>query len=69
MPLIMAETGKCYTVKEIRGGKEAKHRLEKLGFVEGAAIEIISRQGGNTIVKVFECRVAIGAGMATKIIV
>lgn len=65
----MAEIGKHYTVKEIRGGKEARHHLEKLGFVEGAAIEVISRQGGNTIVRVFESRVAIGAGMATKIIV
>ena len=69
MPLIMAETGKRYTVKEIRGGTNAKHHLEKLGFVEGVAIEVISKQGGNTIVKVFESRVAIGAGMAAKIIV
>lgn len=69
MPLIMANIGEKHTIKEIRGGRTAKLHLEKLGFVVGAPLEIVCRQGGGFIVKVMESRIALGAGMASKIIV
>lgn len=69
MLLLMADIGKKYVVKEIKGGKGARLHLEKLGFVIGSPVEVISKQGGNIIVRVLESRIAIGAGLASKIIV
>mgnify|MGYP000162725417 FL=1 len=43
--------------------------LERLGFVVGAIVTVISEIQGNLIVNVKDSRVAIGKDMAAKILV
>ena len=47
----------------------AAWRREKLGFVVGGEIKVVSVMGGNLIVQVKEARVAISKEMALKIMV
>ena len=69
MPLTFADTGADYVVKKIGGKPEVKKHLENLGFVVGTGVSVVNTIGGNVIVKVKECRVAISQEMAQKIMV
>lgn len=69
MPLSMVKEGEPNIIKKI-GGKEATRGfLEKLGFVTGGTVTVVSQMGGNMIVNVKDSRVAIGRDMANRIIV
>ena len=61
MPLSMAPEGKENVI--------CKMFLERLGFVVGAIVTVISEIQGNLIVNVKDSRVAIGKDMAGKILV
>ena len=69
MPLSMVKEGIPYIIQRI-GGKEATRKfLEKLGFVTGAEVTVISMINGNIIINIKDSRVAIGKTMANKIMV
>ena len=55
--------------QEIGGKEEVRSFLEKLGFVVGGEVTVISEIAGNMIVNVKGARVAIGKDMANKIMV
>lgn len=69
MPLTMATKGEEQTIKKVGGKEEVRLFLEKLGFVEGSAVTVISEAAGNIIVNVKDSRIAIGKEMAMKIMV
>lgn len=69
MPLSMVKTGEPNTIKKVGGKEETKRFLEKLGFVTGGIVTVVSETGGNMIVNIKESRVAIGRDMANKIMV
>ena len=69
MPLTMANTGEANTIKKIGGKEEVRSFLEKLGFVVGGEVTVVSEIAGNMIVNVKGARVAIGKDMANKIMV
>ena len=69
MPLTFAKEGEPASIKKVGGKEDTRQFLEKLGFVAGAAVTVISTVGGNIIVNVKESRVAIGKDMASRIIV
>jgi len=69
MPLTMVNTGETKYIRKIGGKIETKQFLEKLGFIVGSEIRVISMIGGNLIVQVKESRVAISKEMAIKIFV
>ncbi len=69
MPLTFAAAGEVNTIKLIRGKIETIRHLESMGFVEGAAITVISRLAGNVIVSVKDARVALNKELAAKIMV
>ena len=69
MPLVFADTGEEYVVKQVGGKPDIKKRLENLGFVIGSGVSVINTIGGNVIVKVKESRVAISQEMAQKIMI
>ena len=69
MPLTMAKNGESNIIKKIGGREETRKFLEKLGFVTGGAVTVISEVGGSVIVNIKDSRVAIGREMANKIIV
>ena len=69
MPLTMANIGEQNTVKRISGKDDTRSFLEKLGFVAGAPVTIISHIAGNVIVNVCDTRVAVSRDMANRIMV
>lgn len=69
MPLTMAKIGEKQQIVKINGKDETKRFLEKLGFVEGTEITVVSVLSGNMIVNVKETRVALDRSMANRIIV
>lgn len=69
MPLTMAKQGESNTIKRVGGKNDTKKFLEKLGFVAGSAVTVVSATGGNLIVNVKDSRVALGKDMANKILV
>ncbi|MBQ7433278.1 MAG: ferrous iron transport protein A [Lachnospiraceae bacterium] len=69
MPLTMAKEGEENIIKKIGGKEETRKFLEKLGFVTGGKVTVISSTDGNIIVNVKDSRVAIGKDMANKIMI
>ena len=69
MPLSMAPEGKESVIRKIGGKEETRLFLERLGFVVGAIVTVVSEIQGNLVVNVKDSRVAIGKDMASKILV
>ena len=69
MPLTFAKEGEPNSIVRIGGKEDVRRFLESLGFVAGAQVRVISANGGNVIVNVKDCRVAISREMANKIMV
>ncbi len=69
MPLSMSNEGEAQVIKKIGGKEEVRSFLEKLGFVVGGEVTVVSEIAGNMIVNVKGSRVAIGREMANKIMV
>lgn len=71
MVLSLADAGnKKLKVIKINGGCNVKNKLYHLGIYEGVEVEKkISYKKGPVIVKVLNSEVAIGRGMAEKIVV
>jgi ferrous iron transport protein A len=69
MPLTLQQSGVEITIKKVGGQDETRKRLEKMGFVTGTTVTVVSEMNGSLIVKVKDSRVAISREMANKIIV
>ena len=69
MPLTMVNTGESHVIKKVGGKEETRRFLEKLGFVTGGTVTVVSEIEGNLIVNVKDSRVAIGKDMANRIMV
>lgn len=69
MPITIVNKGEVFEIKRIGGREDTRKFLEKLGFVVGGAVTVISEVSGNMIVNVKSSRIAIGKDMANKIIV
>ena len=69
MPLILAKEGEVNSIKRVSGKDETRLFLEKLGFVTGAVVTVVSSIGGNLIVNIKDSRVAIDKNMAKGIMI
>jgi len=70
MPLPMVSTGKKIRIVSLAGGRGMQQRLTSMGLGPGSEISVIRRGApGPFIVAVKETRLAIGAGMAQRIMV
>ena len=69
MPLTMANPEEQFLIKKINGNEEVRRFLENLGFVAGASVTVVSKIGGNLIVRIMDSRIAVSREMAQKIIV
>jgi ferrous iron transport protein A len=65
----MVKEGEKNIIKKVGGKEETRKFLEKLGFVTGGEVTVVSEISGNLIVNVKDSRVAIGKDMANKIVV
>ncbi len=69
MPLPIAPEGEELTVKKVLVDEKNKRHCEKLGITIGAKLQVLSRVGGNVIVKVKDGRLALDRTLAMKILV
>lgn len=70
MPLPSAKPGEEVYIRDITGGTEVRSRLTSMGFRTGDRLEIINNDGmGRLIIGRGDSRLAIGRGMAEKVIV
>ncbi len=69
MPLTLVGEGESVCIKKISGKDDTIRFLNRLGFVEGEQICIVSRMAGNLIVNVKDTRVALDKQLASRIAV
>ena len=70
MVLNMVDQGNEVTLAHINGGRGMRSKLYSMGLVPGTAFMVLSRNGaGPVMLRVKDSRLAIGRGMAEKIIV
>ncbi len=66
----MVETGRVVRLVEVTAGKNLKTRLADMGLLPGMEFTVMKNtMGGPFIIAVKESRIAIGRGMAQKIMV
>ncbi len=65
----MADEGVAVRIVALRAGRGLDLRLTELGLNVGSELRVVQRQGTGLIVARGEARIAIGAGMATRIMV
>ena len=68
-PLAMADEGQSVRVIALRAGRNLDRRLTDLGLNVGSELRVVQRQGSGLVVTRGEARIAIGGGMAMKILV
>ncbi len=68
-PLAMCGEGERVVVKGIAGGRGVRGRLEGLGVVPGAVVEVLKSGPGPLVIKVDNSRIALGFGEAMKVYV
>lgn len=70
MPLGFLDTGKEGTVVSINGGMGLNRKLSEMGFAQGTRVKNVKNDGcGPLVVAVMDSRIAIGRGMAQKILI
>lgn len=69
VPLTLAGENAQSTIVSVRGKDETRRHLSGLGFVEGAAVSVVTGHSGDLIVEVKGCRVALSRQMAQRIMV
>ena len=69
MPLAMAAVGEVNTIRKITGRDDVRQHLAELGFVVGEEVRVVSELGGNLILSVKDCRIALDKTMAMRIMV
>jgi len=68
-PLAMSQPGERVRIALLRSGKNLARRLTELGLNVGSELTVSQHEGGNLVVIRGETRLALGAGMAQKIMV
>jgi len=68
-PLSMADEGALVRIHAVRAGRGLALRLTDLGLNIGGEIRVVQRQGAGLLIARGEGRIAVGAGMAAKILV
>lgn len=68
-PLMFCDSGEICTIKNIMGGKALNQRLIDLGMNKGSKVKVVRNEGGRLILSIEGTRIALGQGMAHKIMV
>jgi len=70
MTLTNVDPGKEVTIMDINGGRGVRSKLYSMGLIPGIKLKVLNRNGsGPVMIAVKDSRLAIGHGMAQKIIV
>jgi len=68
-PLAMAGVGEKVRLESVHGGEKLIHRLTALGLTPGVTLSIVQDAGGPLLLSVRDSRIALGRGMAHKVMV
>ena len=68
-PLSMTSMGEWVKLEKIVGGEGLNNRLAALGLTPGTEICVVQDAGGPLLVSVRDSRIALGRGMAHRIMV
>jgi len=68
-PLVMAAIGEQVRLESIKGGEKMLHRLTALGLTPGVELSVVQNAGGPLLLSVRGSRIALGRGMAQKMMV
>lgn len=70
MPLSMLGSGEEAKLMDVRGGDSIKKRLSAMGLNPGVSVTVVQNtMNGPVILGVMDSRIALGRGMAHKIMV
>ena len=69
LPLTNVRSGQPVVLVQISGGHRVAHRLAELGLTPGVQLEVLQNKGGPILLAVRSTRLAIGRGMANKVMV
>lgn len=69
LPLSMAAAGQTLRLVEIHAGHQLTHRLAEMGITRGVELRVVQDAGGPLLISVRGSRIAIGRGMAHKLMV
>jgi len=68
-PLTTVTPGQQVTLIDIHGGRGLRSKLYSMGLIPGVKLTIVGNRGGPIMIAVNDTRLALGFGMARKIIV
>ena len=69
MPLNAVNPGQEVTLIDIQGGRGLRSKLYSMGLIPGVKLTIVGNRGGPIMIAVNDTRLALGFGMARKIMV
>ena len=69
MPLTNVSPGREVTLIDIQGGRGLRSKLYSMGLIPGAKLKIVGNGGGPIMIAINDTRLALGFGMARKIMV
>ncbi|WP_026685487.1 FeoA family protein [Azovibrio restrictus] len=69
MPLPLANPGEPMRITAFAQGREVEKRLAGMGLTLGCEVHLLQHEGGNLVVAVGNTRLALGHGLAQKILV
>ena len=67
--LTMAIPGQELTLIDINGGRGIRSKLYSMGLIPGVKLSVVGGNGGPIMIALNDTRLALGRGMAEKIIV
>jgi Fe2+ transport system protein FeoA len=68
-PLAMTSAGEKVRLESIQGGERLTQHLTALGLTPGVELSIVQDSGGPLLISVRDARIALGRGMAQKLMV
>jgi ferrous iron transport protein A len=69
LPLAMAKEGDYLRITQLLGGDGMAARLASMGLNTGCVVRVAHRQGGQTVLVRGETRLALGMGIAHRVMV
>ncbi|PDV99816.1 FeoA family protein [Candidatus Chloroploca asiatica] len=69
LPLSLVEVGAYVRIVRFNGGMRSAHRLAELGVIPGTELTIITTHGGGMVIGIGDTRLALGRGLAHKVLV
>ncbi len=69
IPLSKAPAGQELRLVKIQAGRKLTHRLAELGLTPGVKLRVVQKNGGPLLISVRGSRIALGRGIAHKLLV